>query len=353
MRRYLPFILLAVSVPRILLADSNRSVVSVPETAFDFGTVPEGHKVVHDFVIKNTGTADLHIQRIAPSCGCTAASLTTGLANAMATPGAATPTPSAPVATDMVKPNDAVNVHVEFDTSGFEGQKSKNVLVFTSDLDSPQITFTLRGIVDSAVEVKPVRLDFGEVFAGSAEADRTKEFSIRLKPGSGQSIASVKAVSKAIYVTKSETGEGTYKVSIDPKAPKGVLRDRVLVELSGKRADVVNVPVVGYVRSSVSVAPPTVSFGIIEGKTAIKRQVKVEGNPDRTFKILNASTSSNAVKAITHETKSGRSYVIDLELDPTQVDSELRETLDIETDDPDSQKLSVLLLGVLPPPKSF
>lgn len=39
----------------------------------DFGSLPQGQKVVHEFTITNAGTESLEIRRISTSCGCTAA----------------------------------------------------------------------------------------------------------------------------------------------------------------------------------------------------------------------------------------------------------------------------------------
>jgi hypothetical protein len=41
-------------------------VIQIPEATFDFGEVPEGGEVVHDYKIKNTGKAELQIERVQP-----------------------------------------------------------------------------------------------------------------------------------------------------------------------------------------------------------------------------------------------------------------------------------------------
>ena len=48
--------------------------ITFEETAFNAGDIPAGGKLSHDFVVKNTGTANLEITRVAPGCGCTVAS---------------------------------------------------------------------------------------------------------------------------------------------------------------------------------------------------------------------------------------------------------------------------------------
>jgi hypothetical protein len=44
---------------------------AVPQTAFDFGKITEDRPLTHTFVIKNTGTAPLHIEEVDPDCACT------------------------------------------------------------------------------------------------------------------------------------------------------------------------------------------------------------------------------------------------------------------------------------------
>jgi hypothetical protein len=47
-------------------APQASPVIQIPEATFDFGEVPEGGQVLHDYVIKNTGKAELLIERVQP-----------------------------------------------------------------------------------------------------------------------------------------------------------------------------------------------------------------------------------------------------------------------------------------------
>ncbi len=44
----------------------NAPVMQVSEATYDFGEVPEGGELVHDFIIKNTGKAELRIEQVRP-----------------------------------------------------------------------------------------------------------------------------------------------------------------------------------------------------------------------------------------------------------------------------------------------
>ena len=52
---------------------SKGARMEIEPAEHDFGPVRQDQKLVFDFVVRNTGTEDLNLLRIATSCGCTAA----------------------------------------------------------------------------------------------------------------------------------------------------------------------------------------------------------------------------------------------------------------------------------------
>lgn len=49
----------------------KKDVLEVKETAFDFGKIPQGKPVYHNFKITNTGSTPLVLENVQASCGCT------------------------------------------------------------------------------------------------------------------------------------------------------------------------------------------------------------------------------------------------------------------------------------------
>ena len=74
---------------------------------FDFGEVPEGTKVSHQFMFTNTGDHPLKLTRVKASCGCT------------------TPRYS----DQAIAPGEQGYIDVEFDSSGKPGHQNKSVTV--------------------------------------------------------------------------------------------------------------------------------------------------------------------------------------------------------------------------------
>jgi hypothetical protein len=64
------------------LVDINKPVaeenMTLSETSYDFGKIPQGKPVTHDFKFTNTGKTDLVLENVVAGCGCTTPSFTKG-----------------------------------------------------------------------------------------------------------------------------------------------------------------------------------------------------------------------------------------------------------------------------------
>lgn len=85
-------------------------VLKFDKTEHDFGQLKEGDKVTTEFVLTNTGDADLVIVSAVGSCGCTV--------------------PEPP--TEPIKPGDSAPIKVTFDSTGKPGQQEKTVTITTN-----------------------------------------------------------------------------------------------------------------------------------------------------------------------------------------------------------------------------
>jgi len=52
-------------------SESRLPEFTFKEETFDFGSIPEGESVTHDYAFRNTGQSDLVISSASGSCGCT------------------------------------------------------------------------------------------------------------------------------------------------------------------------------------------------------------------------------------------------------------------------------------------
>ena len=112
-----------------LTANSNAKKVLTPnikmlETSYNFGEIQQGESVTHDFILKNTGNADLIISAAKGSCGCTVPEW-----------------PKTPIAKGEV----AV-IKVTFNSAGKSGKQNKTVTLVTNAIPNTKV-LTINGNV--------------------------------------------------------------------------------------------------------------------------------------------------------------------------------------------------------------
>jgi hypothetical protein len=87
--------------------NSARTAIQWASQEFNYGSVPSGTKVTHQFRFTNTGSEPLVLTRVKASCGCT--------------------TPS--YSTEPVAPGEEGYIDVAFNTTGKQGVQNKSVTV--------------------------------------------------------------------------------------------------------------------------------------------------------------------------------------------------------------------------------
>lgn len=138
----------------------------LPELTRDLGTIARGEKVPAAFVVRNEGTADLHVLEVKPMCGCTATSFDA-----------------------VIPPGGQGTIRLVFDSSRQRGVQKKGVLVRFDDPARPEVTLGIAGFVRPIVDVLPddlLRLS-GEVGRSTARAVLSTD-----EPGLAPTVAEVR-----------------------------------------------------------------------------------------------------------------------------------------------------------------
>lgn len=128
-------------------AASAAPELTVTEGTYNFGTITQGKKVQHNFVIKNSGDQPLQIKDVNVSCGCTAAK------------------PSASV----IAPGKKGELQVIFDSANFTGKVQKTVSLVTNAGKSPTYTFNMEGTILEVLGIAPHQIDLGPLKPGAAK----------------------------------------------------------------------------------------------------------------------------------------------------------------------------------------
>lgn len=108
--------------------------IMMAEDVYDFGTIKQDQHVTHDFIFKNTGSANLIIEKTMTSCGCTAAV----------------------VGKKTYAPGEEGTLTVTFSAGKREGQQNKVITLVTNDPINPQKNVSIKGKVEAVTPPSPI-----------------------------------------------------------------------------------------------------------------------------------------------------------------------------------------------------
>jgi hypothetical protein len=107
-------------------APSERAPqIAVEPEQFDFGRALPERTLSKQFSIRNFGTADLTVDRVSTTCGCTAALLDS----------------------KVIKPGGSAALRVTFQTRNYAGRVARSVLIKSNDPQHPTLELKLQATV--------------------------------------------------------------------------------------------------------------------------------------------------------------------------------------------------------------
>lgn len=199
--------------------------LAVEQGTFNFGSIPQGKKVQHNFIIRNSGDAPLQIKELNAACGCTAAK------------------PSS----SLILPGRSAELAVTFDSANFSGKVQKSVTMTTNAGKAPSYTFHMEGVVDEVLQVTPRQLSLGPMAAGTA---KQVTIAVTNKGGSSVKLLSVNANSTSLQIKATirnpelKPGEtGSIELSVTARPDAKVLSGYVHITTNHPQKKEITVPV--------------------------------------------------------------------------------------------------------------
>jgi hypothetical protein len=331
--------LLALALPSPLAAQAKATEAAagpklvVVEDKKDVGQVAKGEPIKHVFVLKNTGTADLHITDVKPSCGCTV-----------------------PEFDKVIKPGAEGKVTLTVDTKGFSGPISKTALLITDDPAVPQKTLFLSAVVKPFVDALPYA--FFRITALSGEAASAEVILVSdeadFKPTKAEAPNSFLRVALTPVPEKElvkDRGPNQWKVTVStaPDAPEGLLGGAVRVTTGAKKQPEIELQVTGFIKPAVSVTPLSINFGNFDPKgDPQKRNVMLVNNNAavENFSVTKAETNVPGISAEVVPVDKSRVQVV-LTVDQKIKKGVFEGDLTIKTTDKSRAEVKVPIKGVI------
>lgn len=318
--------------------DEKAPRLTLVEPTKDFGTVPKGQKLTWAFLLKNTGTADLEITNVQPSCGCTVAKFD-----------------------KLIKPGETGKVTATVDTTNFAGPISKSVTIFSNDPDARTAQISIHAIVRPYVEAYPagfVRYLLLQGQSGTKYLTLYSEEEAPFQivgvetPGDWCQVAYRKLDEKE-RVKAGRPGQNQYMLKITvggPTAPIGPLVDKIKVTTNSKHQPIYRISLSGLIRPGYNVAPNVLNFGEVPASQTNTRIIKLSTNRQddpAAFKIQKIESSDTKLfTAESKETEPGR-YQVTVTLGKDVKPGDLRGELKIYTTDEGSPVKAIPVMATI------
>jgi len=199
--------------------------IAVDRPIYDFGSISQGAKVEHTFVIRNKGDAALTIKSVRPSCGCTAAT----------------------TSASVIAPGKTGEIKASFNSANYYGAVNKTVTVDSTDAKAPSSILNLKGTVIENIQITPKQLNLGQV-----KIDATKKATVTVSNRGSKplNLTTVKSTLPQIAATADKKllkpGEsGTLQVSITPRKGDRLLSGYLSIMTDNPAKPEITVPVYG------------------------------------------------------------------------------------------------------------
>jgi hypothetical protein len=260
------------------------------ERAHDFGTVPRGAKVRHNFVLKNETAEPVSILNVRASCGCT------------------TGRPSR----SLVEPGASATVEAEMDTRNFVGKKATtlHVALVSAGGREAEVKLSVSSTILSDIVLNPGTIDFGSVSRGQTP---TQTLTVERVGMPGWKVERIVSACKAIDATLTETardGQGVVyllKVNLLPGMPSGAVRDEIRLLTNDPETPAFPVLVTATIRGDLTASPSVLALGHVPSAGSVQGR------------FLIRSTRPFAVRAIEGDGDGFKASVDDLTSKPVHI----------------------------------
>jgi len=295
-----------------------------PETRYDFGMVPRGVKVKHDFLLVNRLGEPITIVSLRPSCGCT----------------------SGKALQATVAPGESTVIEAEMDTRNFVGPKATVLFVnlITASGREAEARLAVSSHILSDIVMNPGTIDFGTVKSGQPA---TQVLTVDRINGAGwrftRMVSASRALSAQLVETARKEGSVSYSlsVSLKPDAPIGQLRDELRLISNDPESPSIPVMVTGVIRGDLTAAPSVLSLGQVHSSAGAQGRFIVRSS--RPFAIRSIEGAGDGFATSSPDATRQSTHVVTVAYKPEEgtARGDIRRVFRVHTDLPDEPSLDL------------
>jgi hypothetical protein len=299
------------------------------ELAHDFGSVPRGPMVTHQYRLTNNTGQTVRITSVRVSCGCTSATALQG----------------------TLAPGQSTAVLAQMDTTRFIGPKTVTIYVQFDQPKWEEVRLSITSNSRTDVAVTPEALAFGPVSRGSPVARQT---SVTLSGGT--QLVSVAAESNYVQLTAKGTqtngSDTTYEITatLRPDTPVGKWFTDVWLNTNNPGAARIRVPLTVDVEPALNLSPSTATFGSVTMGGESERRVILRG--PQPFRVKEIKGTDEQVSVNSGDSKDAKPvHVLTIKVKAAGA-GDLSRTLTIVTDLPGDSTAELPVKATVVMPKA-
>ena len=224
-------------VPEVPL---SKARIKFDDSEFDFGGIPKGTKVSHNYWFTNAGTEDLVITKVKPACGCT-----TTRQRGM-----------------RIAPGERGSIDIAFDSGRFNGKVTKGITVECNDELNPYMELRFSALVNNpfqSLESSPLEANFETVPMGKSgslsllitNVDSTASKIMIVEKPSPDFIQT--KLSKTLLKPKAST---EIKLALASNLTPGPFMSSLTIEAESKPDSRITIPILGTIDEAKTAARP-------------------------------------------------------------------------------------------------
>lgn len=279
--------------------------VTFPETTYDFGTVKQGPKIAHRFLVHNSAPTALTIQSVQLSIP--------GM-NARFKP--------------TIAPGGEGAITVEWDTSHFSGEMDAKATVRFGKGAEQQEILLLKGVSQPPLEILPYPAIFLSAFKGEDKESRLKVINHEEEP-IAVSLSVTEYTHFAASLSTIQPGKIYEVVARIPSAAlPGRYDEEIHLSTDSPNLPALTIPIHVLVKPDLYANPEAIDFGAVSaddlrknpGKRALLTQTFLVKKRSGEFEIKRVQSNLDAIE-VTKEPAHSKSatYRVDVSLNPEKV----------------------------------
>lgn len=255
-----------ISKEHVELLAGPKGVISFETKKLDFGERFRGESIDLSFNFKNIGEGPLYIRGIHSTCGCVVSG---GLVHKTYGPG------------------EKGSINVSVDTTRFEGDFRKTIVVLTNQSKRNSHELIVKGFLKSELTVDPPIVNLDADIINTAGEDNVHQVRLSSVDPKSFSILDIEFEKKLFDVSYNhEPKTQQWLVSIKPKSASkaSALKSSIIIKNNTKHLSELTIPIHLHPSASVASSPDYVEFGALSKRKESKKLIALTG--EKSFNII-------------------------------------------------------------------